>query len=90
VTGLVNNEKAHRYEMPVEGDLAFANYRLAGDIIRITHVEVPRALEGLGLGSKLMKAILEDIRAKGKKVEPLCSFAAAYMRRHPDQSDLLA
>jgi predicted GNAT family acetyltransferase len=89
VTALVNNKKAHRYEMTLGGGVAFADYRKTGNVLTITHVEVPPALEGRGFAAQLMKAILEDIRAKGEKVIPVCSYAVAYMRRHPDQQDLL-
>lgn len=87
---VIDNASAHRYEMQVEGQTAFANYRKSGDVVSISHVEVPRVLEGRGLGSKLMKGVLEIIRREKQKVVPLCSFAAAYIDRHPDQQDLLA
>lgn len=87
---LTDNAQLNRYEMQVEGQIAFANYRKSGDVVRISHVEVPRALEGRGLGSKLMKAVLSEIRAEKQKVIPLCSFAASYIDRNPQEQDLLA
>lgn len=88
---LVRNDAAGRFEMPLESGLvAFANFRMRDDVVMITHVEVPRALEGKGHASALMKAILADIRARRQKVMPLCSFANGYMRRHKETQDLLA
>ena len=87
---VIDNREARRYEMTIDGQLAFADYRASGDVIRITHVEVPRALEGRGHGSRFMKAILAEIRVHKQKVIPLCSFAAAYIHRHPEEQDLLA
>ena len=73
-----------------DGASAYATFRKRGDAVVITHTEVPRRLEGRGHGSALMKAILDDVRARGEKVVPLCSFALAYMRRRPEDAALLA
>ena len=80
----------NRYEMPLEGGLAFVAYRRAGEVLILDHAEVPPAVEGQGVGSRLVRATLEDIRARGLKVTPRCGFVRAYMRRHPEFSDLLA
>jgi uncharacterized protein len=85
-----NNEAESRYELEVEGELALAAYRLSGDRIVFTHTEVPTALEGKGIGSKLVKAALDDVRAKGLKVVPACAFVKHYMETHPETGDLLA
>jgi len=51
---------------------------------------VPRVLEGRGIGSKLVRATLDQVRSEGLKVVPRCSFVRAYMERHPEYADLLA
>ena len=79
-----------RYAYPVEGGVAIADYIRRGDTLLVTHTEVPTALRGGGVGAKLVKALLDDVRAQGLKVVPLCSFVAAYIRRHPEMRDLLA
>lgn len=79
------------YELPLEGDaVGLAVFRKQGDVLAITHTETPPHLEGRGYGSALMKAMLDDVRARGEKVRPLCSFARAYMQRRPETHDLLA
>jgi predicted GNAT family acetyltransferase len=85
-----NNEAEHRYELEVDGELALAAYRLSGGRIVFTHTEVPEALEGSGIGSKLIEAALDDVRAKGLKVVPACAFVKHYMEKHPESADLLA
>ena len=85
-----NNETASQYELEVEGELALAAYRLSDGRITFTHTEVPTALEGKGIGSKLVKAALDDVRSRGLKVVPACAFVKHYMDTHPEVQDLLA
>lgn len=85
-----NNEAAHQYELKVEGQLALAAYRVRDGRITFTHTEVPDALEGRGIGSKLVAAALDDARARGLKVVPACAFVKHYMDTHPETADLLA
>ncbi|MBK9082314.1 MAG: N-acetyltransferase [Rhizobiales bacterium] len=88
---IVRDEARGRYELPLgSGDIAVAVFHKRGGALAITHTEVPAHLEGRGHGSALMAAVLTDVRARGEKVRPLCSFARAYMRRHPETQDLLA
>ncbi|QJR16682.1 GNAT family N-acetyltransferase [Usitatibacter palustris] len=70
-------------------EIAFARLADTGNgTLRINHVEVLRSEENKGHASALMKALLEDARARGKKVVPVCPFAGAYLRRHPEYEDL--
>ncbi len=79
-----------RYEYPVEGGTAFADYIRQGDVLLITYTQVPDALRGRGVGAELVKALLDEVRAQGLKVVPQCGFVAAYINRHPATHDLLA
>ncbi len=84
-----DNPARNRFELQTEAGLALANYRRDDRTITITHTEVPRAVEGRGIGSRLVKGMLDQIRQEGRKVVPLCSFVAAYVSRHPEYRDLL-
>jgi predicted GNAT family acetyltransferase len=55
----------------------------------LVHTEVSSSSEGHGLGSVLVAGALEDIRARGLRVVPLCPFVSAYIRRHPEYADLI-
>jgi len=91
MTELVDNRSEARFEMPVEGHTAFVTYRRGGDgIISLNHAEVPRVLEGKGVGSRLVRATLDQVRREGLKVIPRCSFVRAYIERHPEYADLVA
>jgi predicted GNAT family acetyltransferase len=78
-----------RFELKVGDDVAFAQYRRSPGLLTITHVEAPPALRGAGVAGRLMKGVLELARETGMKVQPLCSYADAYIRRHPEYADLL-
>jgi len=79
-----------RYEMPLGPDIAIAVYRDVGDVRTITHTEVPAALRGKGIGGKLVRGVLDDIRARGMQVVPRCPFVARYIAAHPKYADLVA
>ena len=87
---VVDNTDQQRFEMPVDGGVAFVTYRKRGTEITLYHAEVPAELQGRGLGSKLAHATLTAIRELGLKAVPRCSFMAAYMRSHPEFSDIRA
>jgi predicted GNAT family acetyltransferase len=79
-----------RYELAEAGGTAFAEYELAGPVITFTHTVVPAALRGRGIAGRLVAGALEDVRARGLKVVPACSYVARHIADHPDTQDLLA
>jgi predicted GNAT family acetyltransferase len=85
-----DNKAEHRFEMDAAGELAVAYYRLAPGVMTFTHTEVPAALWGQGIGSRLVRGALESARMQGLKVVPGCSFVSAYLARHPEFNDLVA
>ena len=87
---VTDNPARHRFELSLDGHTAFASYRRGGDTLIVYHTEVPREFEGRGIGSALVKGVLDIARAEGLKVKPMCSFVSAYMRWHPDVADLRA
>jgi predicted GNAT family acetyltransferase len=90
MNGVVDNADRSRFEMEEAGLVAFANYQRRGSILVIPHVEAPPALRGTGAAGRLMAGLLALVRQRGEKIVPTCSYAAAYMRQHKDQQDLLA
>jgi predicted GNAT family acetyltransferase len=89
-TGVTRNDDKQRYELEVDGDVAFADYQLRPGLVLFTHTVVPRHLEGKGIGTRLMKGALADVRTQGLQVVPRCSFVATYFERFPEERDLLA
>ena len=84
-----DNLALSRFELDVDGGIAFANYRRVPGTVIITHTETPRALRGRGIASELVQGALELIRADGSKVVAGCGFVADYLRQHPEFSDLV-
>ncbi|WP_454628193.1 GNAT family N-acetyltransferase [Bradyrhizobium cenepequi] len=90
MTSVRNNKAQNRFELDVEGGVAFANYRTTPSAVIITHTETPRALRGRGIASELVKGALELIRADGHKVIAGCGFVVDYLSKHPEYRDLVA
>lgn len=84
-----NNPDRRRYELHVADQVAYIEYMLHGGTLTLTHTEVPEALEGQGIGSRLARFALEDARANGYSIMPLCPFVSAYIRRHPEYQPLI-
>jgi hypothetical protein len=84
-----DNTDRHRFELDSGGHMAFANYRLSSGVITLTHTEVPPALRGGGIGSKLVRGALDIARARGLRVVAQCPFVADVIRRHPEYADLV-
>lgn len=87
---VLHNETAARFELRVDGRLSFAQYQLIDGVMWLTHTETPPPLRGRGLAARVVHAALDHARAHGLTVRPACSYVRAYLRRHPEQQDLVA
>jgi predicted GNAT family acetyltransferase len=81
---------AHRFETRVDDALCVLDYTLDHGVMTITHTLVPEAVGGRGLAGALVRAALDAARLEGWKVVPACSYAKAWMARHPEFDDLRA
>ena len=85
-----DNPEQKRFELDTDAGLAVAEYRRESDTLIIFHTEVPPALRGQGLGDKLVRGVLEDLRRRQLKVVPRCWFVRAFIDSNPEYQDLLA
>jgi len=83
-----DNAERHRFELDADGHVAFSNYKRIDGVLTILHTEVPKALEGHGIGSALISGVLNTARAEGLKVNAVCPFVKAYLERHSEYADL--
>lgn len=87
---LVNNEAIHNFELVVEGQRAFIDYKLKGDKIYLIHTEVPTELKGKGVAEAIVHKALVYIEENHLKIVPLCVYVGMYLKRHPEWNRLLA
>ena len=85
-----HDEERQRFEAEVEGHAARLEYRLEGEVLAITHTEVPEAIGGRGIAAQLVQAAVDFAQAQGLKIAPRCAYAEAWMRRHPQYAQLRA
>lgn len=57
--------------------------------IRIDHTLVHPSQRGKGLAHWLVEAAVAYARAEGLSIVPVCSFAVAEFKRHPEYTDVL-
>lgn len=87
---LEDNGSKGRYVIQGDGAEAELTFtRVGKSQMIIDHTGVPDAFRGQGIGLKLVQKAVEDARASGVKIIPLCPFAAAQFQRHPEWADVL-
>jgi len=80
---VIDNREAQRFELPVDGDTAFLQYRRANGALTLIHTEVPERYRGRRLGERLVVAALDAAHAEGLRVVAVCPYARAYLQKHP-------
>lgn len=83
-----HDTEVRRFATIVDGTKAYLDYQLDGDVLTITHTWVPEEIGGRGIAGELVRAAVEHARARGLKVDPQCSYADAWLRRHPEFASL--
>ncbi|QJU60828.1 N-acetyltransferase [Sphingomonas sp. AP4-R1] len=87
---VVDHPERERFEWEVDGHIAYAAYTRAGDVLTLTHTIVPTSISGRGIATRLIGAVMRQVRAQGLKIEPECAFVIAYLQKHPEDADLVA
>jgi len=90
MTKITHDAAAARYLITVDGrDAGYADY-IQGDGVRdFHHTVIDPEFRGQGLSKPLIQAALDDTRAAGDKVRPLCSAVAGFIEKHPEYRDLI-
>ncbi|HEX2790486.1 MAG TPA: GNAT family N-acetyltransferase [Steroidobacteraceae bacterium] len=86
---VTDNPARSRYELVLDGGIAFIDYHRIGNLRVLTHSEVPPALRGRGIGAQLTAGALQLAREQGERVEARCSYVAQFIARNPQYQDLL-
>jgi uncharacterized protein len=81
-----DNRAANRFELAVDGQVAFLDYERTPDSLVFVHTEVPLALRGRHLGDVLVKAGLDAARREGLRIVAECPFVRSYLKKHPESA----
>lgn len=80
----------HRYEVFLDGQRAgFTSYRQEPGQITFDHTEVDERFGGKGVGSGLVRGVLDDARRRELAVLPVCPFVNRYIKGHTEYADLV-
>jgi predicted GNAT family acetyltransferase len=89
VIDVERNDDLSRYEGRIDGELiTVVSYVRRGDVLDITHTRTRIRWRGRGLAGKVTTAALEDIRAQGWRVHPICPYTVSFLDHRPEHSDL--
>jgi uncharacterized protein len=86
---VADNTTLNRYELAVDGEVAFLTYRRRDDHILLNHTEVPEVFRGRGYGGLLARHALDDARKADKQVIVKCPFVTAWLKRHHEYDDII-
>jgi predicted GNAT family acetyltransferase len=78
-----DNVAQRRFELTVDGHVAYLEYYRAAETLTLIHTEVPVEIRGRHIGERLVEAALAIGRSEGRRIIVLCPFARSYMQRHP-------
>lgn len=83
--------EASRFEatLPGSDEVAFLEVESSENLWTFKHTEVPKTMEGRGVGSELVRQALAHVRELGATIKPVCPFTAAYIKRHPEEMDVV-
>ena len=87
---VTDNPARSRYELAIEGSIAFIDYQRVGKLCVLRHAEVPPALRARGVAAVLTAGALDLVRRQGETVEARCSYVADFIARNVQYQDLLA
>lgn len=86
---LTDNSVLSRYELTVDGMIVYADYMRSGDVVKIKYVFSPPELRGTGAAGRLMQALADQARTNRQKLQPICGYAASWLKRHDEFADLV-
>lgn len=89
---VVNNPAESRFEAQVDGEMVGrVEYVTGANTIELTHTVVEPGHEGEGIGSKLVRGVLERLQEEKPALTLVatCPFVKKYVQRHEEFQPLL-
>lgn len=62
--------------------------KVSDDKVNINRTYVDNSLRGLGVADKLMSELMDDLKKGNKKAVVTCSYAAGWLKKHPEYKDV--
>jgi predicted GNAT family acetyltransferase len=91
---LVDARESGRYEIVADAEaepVAIVDYAMRGETtVLLMHTEVRPELEGRGIGTRTARLVVDHVRDSGLKAIVGCPFLTSWLRRHPEEQDILA
>lgn len=87
---LIDNKANHHFELWSNEEHAFIDYTRKNDTVFLIHTEVPKRLQGTGMGEAIVQKTLNYLEAQHQKIVPYCAYVKAFLKRHPEWDRLLA
>ena len=79
---VTDNTAQSRFELNVDGHVAYLEYERTPNTLTLLHTEVPPEIRGRHFADRLVEAALAIGRSEGRRLVVICPFARAYLRRH--------
>lgn len=89
IVNVTNDPKRQQFQVNMEGEVAYLEYRWSDGVLVLMHTEVPDKLAGRGVGSALAAFAFGYAREKEVRVKVYCPFVAAWLKKHPDWQDIV-
>jgi predicted GNAT family acetyltransferase len=91
VTDVAERERFEARDADADQALAgFMTYQLTGNVVVFTHLDTAPEYDGRGIGDMLARAVMDDARARGRTVVPICPFLADWLTRHAEYRKIVA
>ena len=87
---IIKNEEKSRFELDVDGHIAFIDYKETSSTVALIHTEAPSELAGSGAGAAIVEKTLQHIKDAGKTVSPYCPYVFAFIKKHPEWKELVS
>ncbi len=86
---VINNQQRQQFQISVDGEIAFLEYRFHDKVLVLMHTEVPERSAGRGLGSALVAGAFDYAKTNQLRVKVYCPFVKKYLDRHPEYNSLV-
>lgn len=81
---VIKNDTTHRFELTVDGVIAFIDFKQKDQLIKLIHTEVPETLGGRGVAAALVEKTLMYLESNDYTLYPYCPYVFAYIKKHPE------